>query len=278
MSPKGGQIMPTFGENLRRERELRGVSLAEISDATKISVRSLAALEADEFDKLPGGIFTRSFLRAYAKYIGLDEEVVMAEFQLVAPKTDQADLARMNQQRPPRSAKSSHGRLIGLLAAMLLVLIGYGVYRYSHHLPILKSVSHPAATAQPNTPAAPPAATTAPAETTPAATVQPGVDAAGTTPAAAQPAPSSDSPLVLQIAATERSWVAVDSDGKPVSQRIMEPNEIQTFRAKTSFDVITGNGEGVILTLNGKTLDPLGHGNDVKKVHLTLSDVQNQNP
>ena len=54
-----GEAMATFGENLRREREMRGVTLEEISDATKIAVRTLAALEADDFSKLPGGIFTR---------------------------------------------------------------------------------------------------------------------------------------------------------------------------------------------------------------------------
>jgi len=72
--------------------------------------------------------------------------------------------------------------------------------------------------------------------------------------------------------------VAVESDGKPVSQRIMEPNEIQTFRATTSFDVITGNAQGIVLTLNGKTLAPLGQSGEIKKVHLTLDNVQNITP
>lgn len=76
--------MASFGENLQREREMRGVTLQEISAATKISVRFLQALEGEEFAKLPGGIFTRSFIRAYAKYLGLDEERVLAEYQLVA--------------------------------------------------------------------------------------------------------------------------------------------------------------------------------------------------
>ena len=78
--------MSTFGENLRREREMRGVSLEEIRDATKIGMRALKAMEDDQFEKLPGGIFTRSFIRTYAKYLGLDEEKIMAEFQLVAPR------------------------------------------------------------------------------------------------------------------------------------------------------------------------------------------------
>ena len=87
--------MTSFGANLRREREMRGVPLDEIAAATKISVRCLQALEAEEFSKLPGGIFTRSFIRAYAKYLGLDEETVMAEFQVVAPPMEEADLSKL---------------------------------------------------------------------------------------------------------------------------------------------------------------------------------------
>lgn len=230
---------------------MRGVSLGEISDTTKISLRTLEALEANEFEKLPGGIFTRSFIRAYAKYIGLDEEAVMAEFQLVAPAPDQTDLHRMNQQRPPRPQQGSRGRLIGLLIALLLLILGFGVYRYAYHFPRLLP--------------SPRAASPAPSPTT--------------APPPSSPVPAgAEGQLVLQVAATERSWVAVESDGQPISQRIMEANEIQTFRAKSSFDIITGNGEGIILTLNGRTLDPLGHGNGVRKVHLTLNDGQDLNP
>ena len=61
--------MPSFGERLKRERELRGIKLPEIAEATKISVRFLEALETDRFDLLPGGIFRRSFVKAYADHV-----------------------------------------------------------------------------------------------------------------------------------------------------------------------------------------------------------------
>ena len=87
--------MASFGENLRREREMRGVSLEEISSATKISLRFLHALEEEDFAKLPGGIFTRGFIRAYAKYLGLDEDRVLAEYQMVAQPRSDVDLSRL---------------------------------------------------------------------------------------------------------------------------------------------------------------------------------------
>src|SRR5512136_2762516 len=72
--------MGSFGENLRREREMRGVSLREIADGTKISVRFLQALEEDRTDVLPGGLFPRAFVKQYALFLGLDPERTAADF------------------------------------------------------------------------------------------------------------------------------------------------------------------------------------------------------
>src|SRR3954471_9905200 len=72
--------MGSFGENLRRERELRGIPLLDIAEATKISLRFLEALESDRMDVLPGGIFRRSFVREYARHLGLDPDRTVSEF------------------------------------------------------------------------------------------------------------------------------------------------------------------------------------------------------
>jgi cytoskeletal protein RodZ len=69
--------MATFGETLKRERELRKISLREVSEATKIGLRYLEALEGNRFDQLPGGLFNKGFIRAYAKFIGLDGEAMV---------------------------------------------------------------------------------------------------------------------------------------------------------------------------------------------------------
>lgn len=80
--------MASFGETLRRERELRRITLREVAEATKINIRYLEALERNEFTYLPGGAFTRGFIRACARYIGVDEsEMVNAYLYEVASKT-----------------------------------------------------------------------------------------------------------------------------------------------------------------------------------------------
>ncbi|HXZ79242.1 MAG TPA: RodZ domain-containing protein [Terriglobales bacterium] len=76
--------MGGFGERLRREREMRGIALDEISTATKISNRFLRALEEEKFDLLPGGIFNKGFVRAYAKFLGIDEEQAVADYTAAA--------------------------------------------------------------------------------------------------------------------------------------------------------------------------------------------------
>ena len=72
--------MGQFGEKLRRERELRGITLEEVAVATKIGTRNLRALEEEKFSQLPGGIFNKGFVRAYAHYVGIDEEQAVGDY------------------------------------------------------------------------------------------------------------------------------------------------------------------------------------------------------
>ncbi|MGA7926884.1 MAG: RodZ domain-containing protein [Candidatus Sulfotelmatobacter sp.] len=72
--------MGAFGEKLRKQREQRGLELDAISNTTKISTRMLRALEDEQFDQLPGGVFNKGFVRAYARQVGLDEEEIVADY------------------------------------------------------------------------------------------------------------------------------------------------------------------------------------------------------
>ena len=80
-----------FGERLRREREMRGISLDEVAAATKIGTRLLRALEEEQFDQLPGGIFNKGYVRAYAKHLGIDEDQAVADY-LSAAKENPPDV------------------------------------------------------------------------------------------------------------------------------------------------------------------------------------------
>ena len=75
---EGKSQVDSFGERMRREREMRGVSLDDIAEGTKIGTRLLRDLEEEQFELLPGEIFNKGFVRAYAKYLGLNEEEALA--------------------------------------------------------------------------------------------------------------------------------------------------------------------------------------------------------
>lgn len=108
--------MPTLGEELRQKREQRGVTLAEISEATRIGTRFLKAIETDSFSILPGGIFTRSFIRAYAKYVGMNEDEAIALYlqQVNPPAPDQPATA---EEPPSAPTKRSTPTLVAATPA-----------------------------------------------------------------------------------------------------------------------------------------------------------------
>ncbi len=291
--------MSAFGENLRREREMRGVSLEEISLATKISLRFLDAIEREDFSKLPGGIFSRSFIRSYARYLGLDEERIVSEFQQAAqPQTD-FDLHRMAGGNTSFARPGDRTTLIATVVAAVLLVTGYVLFRYSRRaaeappppmaVPVVKA--EPANPAPPPTPpasvdasaspsSAPAAGTAAaspagqPAAAAPGNATLPGsptkpsdqqsaslkpTAAPSTAPTGGQENKPSTNDLVLQVAATARAWISIEADGKMVFQRVLNPNEVQTLHAQKSFYLTAGNAQAVILTLNGETLKPLAN-------------------
>lgn len=81
----------TIGEKLRLAREERGIALRDISEQTRISIRYLEAIETDDYKRLPGGIFNRSFIRAYAKFIGYDEHNALEDYAKTLRERGESD-------------------------------------------------------------------------------------------------------------------------------------------------------------------------------------------
>ncbi len=130
--PVAGGRAADFGAMLRDARQRRGVSLRVIADTTKISVRALEALERNDISQLPGGIFSRAFVRAYAGEVGLDPEETIAEFITQFPE----DTVTQGHPRTRSHAEGGSGARrtafkwvlrAGLLAAAVAVLVYFGV-------------------------------------------------------------------------------------------------------------------------------------------------------
>ena len=146
--------MPSFGEKLKAEREKRSITLEQISLSTKIGTRMLQALEEDKFNQLPGGIFNKGFVRAYARHVGLDEDQTVADYLEAAgenvpfhPGSDSegaTNAARgLEPGLQPTSSEKSRELPWGLFAAALLA-IALGLSLWTHHKRTSTSPTAPA--------------------------------------------------------------------------------------------------------------------------------------
>jgi len=116
-----------FGEHLKREREMRGVSLEEVAAATRISTRFLEAIENEQWDRLPGGIFNRGFIRAIARFLGLDEDSLVAEYALETRGAVDLRAIPAHSGDIPRNWK---GAAVAVLIIVLGVVLAWLVYRH----------------------------------------------------------------------------------------------------------------------------------------------------
>ena len=124
--------MGVFGDRLRREREMRGITLEEITESTKISRRHLEALEGEHFDQLPGGVFNKGFVRAYARFLGLDEDQAVADYSAASNEQPEPEnkfpLEIHEEPKRELNPRSSNLPLVFAIAALVGVLVGYGFW------------------------------------------------------------------------------------------------------------------------------------------------------
>ena len=127
-----GNAMGAFGDRLRREREMRGITLDEITESTKISRRHLEALEKEHFDQLPGGVFNKGFVRAYARFLGIDEDQAVADYSTASNEQPEPEnkfpLEIHEETNRELNPRRSNLPLIFAVAALVGVLVGYGFW------------------------------------------------------------------------------------------------------------------------------------------------------
>ncbi len=132
-----------FGERLKRERELREVSMDELTKATRISTRFVQALENEDWAKLPGGIFGHGFVRTIARYLGLNEEALLGDYDLARAEHSAATPQKLEQRIP------SPPKWLPVLAVFLLLLLltalfyagRFGWHRYAAYRAAKKSAA-----------------------------------------------------------------------------------------------------------------------------------------
>lgn len=284
--------MGDFGERLRREREMRGITIEEIADSTKIPKRRLEALENEQFDLLPGGIFNRGFVRSYARYVGIDPEQAVADYVAASheqpPPEDKFPL-EIQEKRPVKGTPSLNPRQSWMpiaLAVLALVAVMLAWTKWGHRGLVRKTNSgNPVgqraqavpvqSSAEPLPAQAPegsgagtghPAALTGGSVTTAgpasASNVQAGHQSGQPSP---RPRPRSNT---LAISARADSWVSITADGKIVMEGILDANQQRSVTFANELVLKTGNAGGLDVTYNGKPLGGLGSDNEVRTLRF----------
>lgn len=264
--------MPTesgsFGDWLRRQRELREISLRDIAERTKISLRYLEAMEADRFDLLPAPIFAKGFLREYARYVGLSPDDVVNHYlsvhhpeELADPKDDTKVRSRPKPVDPgqtPVRRNWSWGLLLALAGLILLVLVALAAYFSEHRH------DEPANVGQAPPMSAPPQM----------AAPQPAAQSAVPTRSNVPPPPSA--PIQVSLDFSKDCWVeAVIDGGKRRFSELRVQGESLPLEAEKSIVLTLGNAGAVDLQVNGYPLElNRKEGDVVKDLTIDLSTVE----
>jgi cytoskeleton protein RodZ len=259
-----------FGEHLKREREMRGVSRDEICAATRIGTRFLDALENEQWEILPGGIFNRGFVRAVARFLGLDEDDLVAEYDIAFSEQNLEIAASVSTPTPRQVAKPRRRRFASLGALAVLVLLGTGWigwrWRQSYGLRQAPHRGNGAAAVIPTSQADSPASTPFAAGPSPTAST--------TSPPRSSPAPAEIQGLQLKIEAGKETTVSVSADGSKAFEGSMIAGQSRTFTAQTTIDISAKDAGALLLELNGQTLAPLGPPGQPGNITLTRSDLK----
>jgi len=290
--------MADFSAQLKQTREQRGISLRQISTTTKISVGALEALERGDFSRLPGGIFSRAFVRAYASEVGLDPDQTVDQFLLeyeqyansveesAVPEVTADDRAFLERQR--RAARWLRGILIALVLLVAGGIIAWQVRaRGASRVPAEEQVPPPSPSSAvtpptgppPAAPDAPPASTTAasqqgsgvgppspaPEQAAPAVTTP---SAAGGTP----PGPASDR-IVVRVETSADCWVRASVDGKLQFQATLHAGDSRDLNPAREVLLQVGNTGAFKWTINGRTAKSLGPAGQTASIRINRNTL-----
>lgn len=245
--------MASLGQELRRERELRGISLKEISDSTKISLRYLRALEDDQLDVLPGQFFTKSIIRGYAQYCGLEEETVLNKYYEETQFKDQILEEERKKRKTQKAFPLDMKRIFPYV--LILILLSVVILAMVYLLPMQEKTNQFAITPIPvllfTENRIPPPLDTLLAHSFPG------------------------EKLYLDIFFVQKTWLQVYVDGKLSINGLKHPGEMAKLRAFEEILLHLGNAGGITYSLNNELGRPFGRSKAVvKNIKITPSNLQ----
>jgi cytoskeleton protein RodZ len=246
--------MRDIGEQLRQARQNAGLSLERLSARTKIQVSMLEAIERGDFARLPGGVFTRGFLRAYAREVGLDGVSVVQEYVAAIEPPPAPDLQPAGDESPATDLSGSPARglwpVVAVAGLLLLALLVFGPDR------------SPAPAGEPQVAAAI------------GGRMQEQPSAEATSGERVHAAAPVEAPLRLEIRPAGPVWVAASADGTRRVYRLMQPGERELLEAEQEIVLRVGDAAVFEYLINGAPGRPLGGPGEVHDLHITRENVR----
>ena len=269
--------MAEFGALLKQAREDRGVTLRQIATSTKISMVALEALERDDFSRLPGGIFSRAFVRAYALEVGLEPEQTVAAFvqeydralSMRAERVPRPEVTADDREflaRQHRAARTLRWVLIVLVVLAVAALVAWQV-QTSWQVRPSPPPSTPAVEAAPTQAPPPPVATPGPSGQ--AETQAAGIATGGAGTAAAVPSPADAEMVVLHVGVSQDCWVRVRVDGVVAFAEVLHAGDERDVKPGRDVLLDVGNAGAVRWTVNGRNARSLGRFGQTGSAHLS---------
>ena len=250
-----------FGAALRQARERRGVSLRQIATSTKISMVALEALERNDIARLPGGIFVRAFVRAYAAEVGLDPEQTVREFLAQCSLEGVADGTPAANEPSEHDAFESHQRM-----ASTLLWLAVGTFPIAALIVLLTMSGGAGDASSPG------------AETSDDVGVSSEAPQAGGVPDAGDAEPvnaAATGPLTIDIQPQGLCWVSLTLDGEPVFSSVMQAGERESFEARQEMILSVGDAGVFAFALNGQPGRPLGGSGEVVTARINRENYRN---
>ena len=245
------------GSTLREARERAGFSLQDLATRTRIPIKSLRAIEENDFASVPSGIFVRGFIRSYAQEVGVDPSKAVADYRSMtepavgstpSPKQDVVVVDDLRAPFDPELLTSRPGWGYALIAAALLIgIVSMNRYNASDGT---KAAATTVAAANVVAADAAAAAVQAPAATVPA----PASDKPDATPVVA----TTGTGVLLEMRATGLCWVRADVDGQTVVSRLMQPGETQSLTGQKDIVLRVGDPAAFSYSVNGRPGQSLG--------------------
>lgn len=280
-----GETAESFGPYCKHVREKQGVSLDQLGKLTRIQPVYLDALEKERFAELPAQVFVRGFVRTYARCLGVDEKDALRRFVDASHgfyQQDQEELERVHLQKERERKGKRNRNLVILITAVLLIGLAFLLPKEHQTVrsvpkkiaeetssPTTSTALPPSSPSNPSTPAQPmqpksKSPTVAPSSSQPAITTSP---IKGESVVAEKPLESTDSvplkPLVLELEATDMTWVVVQSDEEAPHEALLQPGQKVSWHATKQFVLTLGNAGGVQVKLNGQSRGPFGQSKEV---------------